>query len=125
MFCIFSRGGRKNQLRRPELHDRAWVRMLIAARRWSLVVVFLVYLPFSCSFSPSYMKKRPASKVAAEPSPGDIEDMEMIEDGSTLRKSLLSWYDRERRALPWRGDAPPYGNHLTHECNQSAGAVVV
>ena len=27
----------------------------------------------------------------------------------SLRRGLLSWYDVNRRKLPWRGDAPPYG----------------
>ncbi|CAM9887220.1 unnamed protein product, partial [Laminaria digitata] len=27
---------------------------------------------------------------------------------STIRAELLSWYDKNRRMLPWRGDPPPW-----------------
>ena len=27
-----------------------------------------------------------------------------------IRQLLLDWYDTNRRKLPWRGDAPPYGS---------------
>lgn len=26
----------------------------------------------------------------------------------TVRRELLSWYDDNRRMLPWRGDPPPW-----------------
>ena len=29
-------------------------------------------------------------------------------DAPAVRSSLLAWYEKNRRRLPWRGDAPPY-----------------
>jgi A/G-specific adenine glycosylase len=39
------------------------------------------------------------SKSALRLSPGSLEE---------LRRALLSWYDRNKRGLPWRRDADPY-----------------
>ena len=38
-----------------------------------------------------------------------------------VRAALLSWYDVNRRRLPWRGDAPPY-NGSTAGINSASAA---
>jgi A/G-specific adenine glycosylase len=37
-----------------------------------------------------------------------------------VRQKLLSWYDANRRKLPWRGDAPPYNSSLLDDGNDAA-----
>lgn len=44
----------------------------------------------------------------------DVEDCAFGEtDIVAIRQKLLSWYDLNRRKLPWRGDLPPYNSSLT------------
>ena len=46
----------------------------------------------------------------------DIEDLDLdavyydAATVDTVRASLLDWYSANRRRLPWRGDAPPFGD---------------
>ena len=48
--------------------------------------------------------------------PIDIEDLDLVavyyepSTVDTVRASLLGWYSANRRRLPWRGDAPPFGD---------------
>lgn len=45
-------------------------------------------------------EKKP--RAAAEQQDGDIEDLFTEEETCSIRESLLSWYDKNRRDLPWR-----------------------
>jgi hypothetical protein len=39
------------------------------------------------------------------------------EESSVIRRALLSWYEKYRRKLPWRGDPPPYNGSTAKRKN--------
>ena len=41
------------------------------------------------------------------------------EEASLIRSALLSWYRKNRRKLPWRGDPPPYDGSTAGIASQS------
>ncbi len=41
------------------------------------------------------------------------------EEASLIRSALLSWYRKNRRKLPWRGDPPPYDGSTAGISSQS------
>ena len=44
------------------------------------------------------------------------------EEVAGLRRELLSWYDANRRKLPWRGDPPPYNGSTAGAAQQQQAA---
>jgi len=45
-------------------------------------------------------------------------DYHKAPNAAELRGKLLSWYSKERRKLPWRGDPPPWGNDEVKKSSQ-------
>ncbi len=39
------------------------------------------------------------------------------EEARVIRRALLSWYEKNRRKLPWRGDPPPYNGSTAKSKN--------
>mmetsp|Transcript_15517 Transcript_15517/g.19926 ORF Transcript_15517/g.19926 Transcript_15517/m.19926 type:complete len:175 (-) Transcript_15517:575-1099(-) len=60
------------------------------------------------------VKEEKTSKATARSRTENIADLEdlFLEHNDSLesfRIDLISWYRKNRRRLPWRGDEPPYG----------------
>ncbi|CAM9656730.1 unnamed protein product, partial [Hapterophycus canaliculatus] len=45
-----------------------------------------------------------------------------IEELVEIRRGLLSWYDKNRRMLPWRGDAPPWTRQVIPRTTSSSAS---